>query len=304
MDYQKILNKIHQEVQVETQRGKVANYIPALEHIDPTKFGMAIHTIDGKDYTVGDANEFFSIQSIAKVFTLTRAIQMHDEDVWKRVGKEPSGTGFNSLVQLEYEEGIPRNPFMNAGALVITDMITQGTGKMKKELIGFVRNLAGNNQVSYDFEVAESEKKTGYRNVALANFIKSFGNLENEPEDVLDVYYHQSSIQMSCKDLSRAFIFLANQGQSPFCQQQILNPRQAKRMNSVLLTSGMYDAVGDFAYRVGIPGKSGIGGGIVAIMPNHLVVSVWSPGLNSSGNSQIGLKALELFTTYTGISVF
>jgi len=304
MNYQEILNKIHQEVQAETDRGQVANYIPALENIDPNKFAMAVHTISGDDYAVGNADEFFSIQSIAKVFTLTRAMQMHDEDVWKRVGKEPSGTSFNSLVQLEYEEGIPRNPFMNAGALVITDMITQSTGKMKKELIAFVRNLAGNNQVSYDFEVAQSEKETGYRNVALANFIKSFGNLKNEPKDVLDVYYHQSSIQMSCKDLSRAFIFLANQGQSPFCQQQVLNPRQTKKLNAILLSSGMYDAVGDFAYRVGLPGKSGVGGGIVAIIPGHLVVSVWSPGLNSSGNSQIGLKALELFTTYTGISVF
>jgi len=304
MDYQKILKDIFSEVSEMEQRGKIANYIPALANIDAHKFGMAVHTIRGDDFWVGNAHEFFSIQSIAKVFTLTKAMQIHDEDVWKRVGKEPSGTSFNSLVQLEYEEGIPRNPFMNAGALVITDMITKSTGKMKKELIEFVRNLAGNNQVSYDFEVAQSEKETGYRNVALANFIKSFGNLKNQPKDVLDVYYHQSAIQMSCLDLSRAFIYLANGGLSPYCKQQVLSPRQTKRMNSVLLTSGMYDAVGDFAYKVGLPGKSGVGGGIVAIIPGHLVVSVWSPGLNTSGNSQIGLKALELFTTYTGLSVF
>ncbi len=304
MNYQEVLNRIHQEVQQKKNRGKVATYIPALAEADIQKFGMAIHTIDGEDYQVGDAEEFFSIQSIAKVFTLTKAIQQHDEKVWKRVGKEPSGTAFNSLVQLEVEQGIPRNPFMNAGALVITDMITKGTGKMKKDLIAFVRNLSGNNQVSYDFEVAHSEEETGYRNVALANFIKSFDNLTNEPKTVLDVYYHQSAIQMSCLDLSRACIFLANKGQSPFCKEQILTPRQTKRMNSILLTSGMYDAVGDFAYRVGLPGKSGVGGGIVAIIPGKLAVSVWSPGLNASGNSQIGLKALELFTTYTGISVF
>ncbi len=304
MNYQEVLNRIHQEVQQKKNRGKVATYIPALAEADIQKFGMAIHTIDGEDYQVGDAEEFFSIQSIAKVFTLTKAIQQHDEKVWKRVGKEPSGTAFNSLVQLEMEQGIPRNPFMNAGALVITDMITKGTGKMKKELIAFVRNLSGNNQVSYDFEVAHSEEETGYRNVALANFIKSFDNLSNEPKTVLDVYYHQSAIQMSCLDLSRSCIFLANKGQSPFCKEQVLTPRQTKRMNSILLTSGMYDAVGDFAYRVGLPGKSGVGGGIVAIIPGKLAVSVWSPGLNASGNSQIGLKALELFTTYTGISVF
>jgi len=304
MDYQEILDRIYKEVQGKVNRGKVATYIPALAEVDIQKFGMAVHTINGEDYQVGDAEEFFSIQSIAKVFTLTKAIQQHDEKVWKRVGKEPSGTAFNSLVQLEFESGIPRNPFMNAGALVITDMITKTSGKMKKELIEFVRNLSGNKQISYDFEVAQSEEETGYRNVALANFIKSFHNLNNEPKTVLDVYYHQSAIQMSCVDLSRASIFLANRGQSPFCKQQVLTPRQTKRMNSILLTSGMYDAVGDFAYRVGLPGKSGVGGGIVAIIPGHLALSVWSPGLNTSGNSHIGLKALELFTTYTGISVF
>lgn len=304
MKIQEILDQIALEVGEISERGKPADYIPALAHQDTDQFGMAVHTVEGEEFSVGQANEFFSIQSIAKVFTLSLAMKQFDEEVWKRVGKEPSGTRFNSLVQLEYEEGIPRNPFMNAGAIVITDMITENAGKMKKELIQFVRSLAGNPQVSYDFEVAQSEKETGFRNTALANFIKSFGNLNNLPEDVLDVYYHQSAIQMSCADLSRAFIFLANRGYSPFCDKQILNPRQTKRMNSILLTSGLYDAVGDFAYRVGIPGKSGVGGGIVGVIPGHMTVSVWSPGLNENGNSKVGLKALELFTTYTGISVF
>ena len=304
MDYQEIIEKIYQEVIQEKDRGTLAQYIPALAEVDPNKFGMAVHTISGESYGIGDAEEAFSIQSIAKVFTLTKAIQEYDEEVWDRVGKEPSGTAFNSLVQLEFEGGMPRNPFMNAGALVITDMITKGTGKMKKELLTFARTISGNSHVSYDFEVAQSEKETGYRNVALANFIKSFGNIANEPKDILDVYYHQSSIQMSCMDLSRAFIYLANKGLSPYCHQDVLNPQQTKRMNSILLTSGMYDAVGDFAYKVGLPGKSGVGGGIVAIVPGELVVTVWAPGLNASGNSQIGLLALELFTTYTGMSVF
>ncbi|MCK5777017.1 MAG: glutaminase [Bacteroidales bacterium] len=304
MDYQEIIEKIYQEVVQVKEKGSVAQYIPALAEVDPHKFGMAVHTISGESYGIGDAEEAFSIQSIAKVFTLTKAIQAYNEEVWDRVGKEPSGTAFNSLVQLEFEGGMPRNPFMNAGALVITDMITKGTGKMKKELLKFVRTLSGNSHVSYDFEVAQSEEETGYRNVALANFIKSFGNMTNEPKDILDVYYHQSSIQMSCMDLSRAFIYLANKGLSPYCHQKVLNPQQTKRLNSILLTSGMYDAVGDFAYRVGLPGKSGVGGGIAAIIPGELVVTVWAPGLNASGNSEIGLLALELFTTYTGMSIF
>lgn len=304
MNIQEILGKIQNEINEISDRGKTADYIPALAKQDLKQFAMAVHTVEGKEYSVGQARELFSIQSIAKVFTLSLAIKQFDEEVWKRVGKEPSGTRFNSLVQLEYEEGIPRNPFMNAGALVITDMITEKAGKMKKDLLQFVRKLSGNPHVSYDFEVAQSEKETGYRNTALANFIKSFGNLKNEPEEVLDVYYHQSAIQMSCMDLSRAFIFLANRGHSPFCDKQILNPRQTKRLNSILLTCGLYDAVGDFAYRVGIPGKSGVGGGIVGVIPDKMAVSVWSPGLNENGNSKIGSKALELFTTYTGISVF
>ncbi len=304
MNYQEIIEKIYKEIKLEVDKGVKADYIPALEEVDENKFGMAIHTVDGKDYMVGDADEKFSIQSIAKLFTLTMAIEDYDEEVWNRVGKEPSGTAFNSLVQLEYEKGIPRNPFINAGALVVTDMITNGVGKAKKNIIEFIRNIAGNRNVSYDFEVAYSEKNTGFKNVALANLIKSFGNLNNIPEDVLSVYYHQSAIQMSCLDLCRAGIFLANKGYSPYCNTQILGPRQTKRINAIMLTSGMYDAIGDFAYRVGLPGKSGVGGGIIAVMPGELCISVWAPGLNESGNSTLGLKALELFTTYTEQSVF
>ncbi|MCK5846269.1 MAG: glutaminase [Bacteroidales bacterium] len=304
MDYQEILERIYKEVKQESDKGILANYIPALAEIDPNKFAIAIHTVDGKDYSVGDADEKFSIQSIAKLFTLTLAIQKFDEDVWERVGKEPSGTAFNSLVQLEYEMGIPRNPFINAGALVITDMITNGVGKAKKEVIEFMRKISNNRNVSYDFEVADSERNTGFKNVALANLVKSFNNLDNIPADVLSVYYHQSAIQMSCVDLSRAAIFLANKGYSPYCDEEILGPRQTKRVNAIMLTSGMYDAIGDFAYRVGLPGKSGVGGGIVAIIPGELSISVWAPGLNPSGNSTLGLRALELFTTYTEQSVF
>ena len=304
MDYQAIIERIYKEVKQREDKGKLADYIPALAEIDPNKFGIAIHTVDGKDYSVGDANEQFSIQSIAKLFTLTLAIQKHNKAVWNRVGREPSGTSFNSLVQLEYEKGIPRNPFINAGAIVITDMLLEQLGRTQKEIIEFVRKLSNNKYVTYDFEVAYSEKITGFRNVALANLIKSFGNIDNKPEDVLSAYYHQSAIQMSCVDLSRATIFLANKGHSPYCNDQILGPRQTKRVNSVMLTCGTYDAAGDFAYRVGLPGKSGVGGGIVAIIPGELSISVWAPGLNESGNSTLGLKALELFTTYTELSVF
>lgn len=304
INYQEILDKIYNEVNAEQYRGKVADYIPALARVPVDKFGMAICTIDGREFIVGDAHENFSIQSISKVFTLTLAIDKAADTLWQRVGREPSGNRFNSLVQLEYENGIPRNPFINAGAIVVTDSIFEGIGKTKNNILRFVRELSNNQTISFDEEVAESERIYGDRNRALANFIRSYGNLNHAADDVLDVYFHQCAIPMSCIDLARGFLFLANKGFSPIANKQILNIRQAKRINSLMITCGLYDAVGDFVYRVGLPGKSGVGGGILAIIPNQLVVAVWSPGLNEAGNSLLGTLALELFTTYASNSIF
>ena len=304
MNYQDILNEINEEIQPYRKLGRVASYIPELAKIPYEKFGIALHTVDGKTYSVGDAEEKFSIQSISKLFTLTLAKQLVGEHLWERVGREPSGNPFNSLVQLEYENGIPRNPFINAGALVISDVLFSNFENPKDKILGFMRLLSGNEDIDFDPDVAVSEKETGYLNRALANFLKSFNNLENEPEDVLDLYFHQCSIAMSCKDLAGSAIFLANDGRSHNFDEVITTDKQTKYINSLLLTCGTYDSVGDFAYRVGLPGKSGVGGGIVAVMPDKFSICVWSPGLNESGNSLAGTKALELFTTMTGISVF
>ena len=306
MDYQRILEEIHKEVSPALTKGKVANYIPKLASVPLEKFGMAVHTLDGDVFTVGDTEDHFSIQSISKVYTLTLALKFIGEDnLLSRVGKEPSGNPFNSLVQLEYENGIPRNPFINAGALVMADIIfTHSKEEAAKTILEFVRERSNNAMIDFDSDVAASEKETGYRNAALANFLKSYGNLHNRVEDVLDTYYLQCSIRMNCIDLAKSFLFLANHGISPWSGRQILAKSQAKRINSLMLTCGTYDAVGDFAYRVGLPGKSGVGGGIIALIPEKLCVSVWSPGLNSNGNSFAGTLALELFTTKTGMSIF
>jgi len=304
MDYQDILNEINEEIKPYLKLGKVASYIPELASVPYEKFGIALHTVDGKTYLAGDANEKFSIQSISKLFTLTLAKQLIGEQLWARVGREPSGNPFNSLVQLEYESGIPRNPFINAGALVITDVLISNFEKPKDKILDLLRLLSGNEKIDFDLDVAKSEKETGYLNKALANFLKSFNNLENEPEEVLDVYFNQCSIAMSCSDLANSVIFLANDGKSHNFDEEITTEKQTKYINSILLTCGTYDSVGDFAYRVGLPGKSGVGGGIVAVMPDKFSICVWSPGLNESGNSLAGTKALELFTTMTGISVF
>lgn len=304
IDYAKILAEIYETVRPCLDEGTVADYIPELAHISPQKFGMAVLTSHGDLFTIGDAAEKFSVQSISKVFTLTLAMQIEGDAIWQRLGREPSGTAFNSLVQLEYENGIPRNPFINAGAMVVTDMILSRYNNAQQIVLDFVRRLSNCPDIEFDTAVARSEKSTGFRNVALAYFLKSFGNLKNDPEAVLDAYFYHCALSMTCVEVARAGMYLANGGRLPWNNERILTLSQAKYVKALMLTCGTYDAVGDFAYRVGLPGKSGVGGGILAVMPGQFSVCVWSPGLNAQGNSLAGTKALELFTTLTGISIF
>jgi len=304
MSMQRILEEIRDEVRPLLHQGTIASYIPELASVPPERFGMAVHTVDGKVFAVGDAGLRFSIQSISKLFTLTLAMQLDGDDLWARVGREPSGNAFNSLVQLEYENGKPRNPFINAGALVVTDVILSHLDNAIETLRDIVRALSGEPTIDFDLAVARSEQATGHRNKAMAYFLKSFQNLDNDPEKVLDAYFHHCSLAMSCHELCQASLFLANYGVAPVSGDFIMTTNQVKYINSLMLTSGTYDAVGDFAYRVGLPSKSGVGGGIVAVMPGQFSVCVWSPGLDASGNSLVGTKALEIFTTKTGISIF
>jgi len=303
-NFQKVLNEIEKEIQPYFGRGKIATYIPALANVPGGKFGIAVKTVAGETFSTGDAKEQFSIQSISKVFTLTLAMKKIGDDLWKRVGKEPSGNSFNSLVQLESEQGIPRNPFINAGAHVVADCIVSSFEDAKAEILNFVRSLVTNKEIQYDDTVAISERDTGFRNTALANFLRSFGNIQNAVEEVLDVYFHQCSIRMNCLEVAEAFLFLANEGMLPGTKTRILTKRQVKRVNSLMMTCGLYDAVGDFAYSVGLPGKSGIGGGIVTVLPKKFTACVWSPELNSAGNSLVGIEALKRLTTKLGMSVF
>ncbi|MCO6493536.1 MAG: glutaminase [Phaeodactylibacter sp.] len=303
-NYPSILRQIAEAARPEIGKGKVASYIPALAKVPPDKFGIAIETVRGEQYHLGDADERFSIQSISKVFTLALAFRLEGENLWKRVGLEPSGNPFNSLVQLEYERGIPRNPFINAGALVIADILLQHFADPKAAILNLIHTLTGQDDIQYDEEVARSERETGYTNAALANFIKSHGNIHNPVNTVLDVYFHQCAIAMSCRELARAFLLFANHGAVPATGERMLTSSQAKRLNAIMLTCGFYDEAGEFAFAVGLPGKSGVGGGIVAIIPGELAIAVWSPGLNEHGNSAVGIKVLEMFTTLTGMSIF
>ena len=303
MNYQEILENIYQEIQPFAKEGKQADYIPALAKVDPDQFGMCLNTVDGDVFSIRSAQTKFSIQSISKVFAVALALSLKGEMLWKLVGKEPSGNAFNSLFQLELEKGFARNPFINAGAIVVADILLDELEDPENDFLTFVRTLCGDDSIDYNMDVATSERETGYMNAAIANLLKYHGRIKNNIEDVLMFYFNMCSVEMSCKELSKAF--LAFTGYKPFeycgCK---LTGSQVKRLNAVMQTCGFYDEAGEFSYLVGLPGKSGVGGGIIAIHPLKYSVAVWSPRLNSKGNSIMGMKALELLTTYTAESIF
>lgn len=304
MDYNPILRKIYDDCRHLIGRGKVADYIPALAKVAPDMYGISVQCLDGTSFSIGDSNVCFSIQSISKVFTFAMVARIMGEDLWQFVGREPSGNPFNSLVQLEYEHGVPRNPFINAGALVITDKLIDLYPRPKEAILDFVRGLTGNANICYDSEVARSEREHADRNMALAYFMKSFGNINNDVEKLIDVYCCQCALSMSCEDLAKSFLFFANGGVNPLNGERILSRSAAKRLGAVMLTCGFYDESGDFAFRAGLPGKSGVGGGIVAYMPGRHTIAVWSPELNSYGNSIVGMQTIEDFTSVVGTSIF
>jgi glutaminase len=304
MDYQATLDRIYGALQPIVGEGKVASYIPELANVAPDQFGMAVVDFAGNVYAVGDATKRFSIQSISKLFALTLAFQREGDSLWTRVGREPSGNPFNSLVQLEREQGIPRNPFINAGALVVTDMLASRSVNAAQSLVDFVRKVSGVADITYNTKVAQSEISTSSRNAAMAHFMKSFGNLHNKVGEVLHAYCHHCAIEMSCVELARAVCFLANHGVNPWSGETVVDASSAKRLSALMLTCGTYDAAGDFAFRVGLPAKSGVGGGIVAILPGQCGICVWSPALEDSGNSHAGSLALEMFTSLTKQSIF
>ncbi|MGL5093385.1 MAG: glutaminase B [Aeromonas sobria] len=300
-----LLASILEEVRPLLGQGKVADYIPALALVPADRLGIAVCTVEGELFTAGDACEPFSIQSISKALSLTLALTLYqEEEIWARVGKEPSGQPFNSLVQLEFEQGIPRNPFINAGALVVSDLLETRLTAPRQRTLELVRRLAGNPAIMADQVVARSEYQHSARNAAIAYLMKAYGNFENEVDKVLQSYFNACAIRMSCVDLARAFVYLANRGVPLGGNEPLLPARTTKQVNALLATCGLYDEAGDFAYRVGMPGKSGVGGGIIALIPGELSVCVWSPELNKAGNSLAGTAALELLAERLGRSIF
>jgi glutaminase len=304
LNYKKILENAYKLTNSLEDKGRLATYIPELANTDPSKFGVHITIIDGTHFGMGDHLEKFSIQSIAKVLSLTLAYKIVGEDIWKRIDVEPSGTKFDSLLLLESYRGIPRNPFVNSGAIVICDILITHLDNAREDFLEFVKDLSGIPDLSYSDKIADSEKATGYRNVALCNFIKSFSNIKNEPDVVLDFYFDMCSIEMTCEQLSQTFGFLANGGRKLTDGKKVISKSKCKRINALMLTCGFYDESGEFAFKVGLPGKSGVGGGIVALYPHNYTIAVWSPKLNLNGNSFKGMKLLEEVTTHSELSIF
>jgi glutaminase len=305
-DLQTVVSEIVAGLQRRTERGQVATYIPELARVDPKQFGLAVVAADGTVAVAGDADVPFSIQSISKVFTLTLALGKAGDKVWDRVGREPSGSPFNSIVQLERELGIPRNPFINAGAIAVTDLVLAGHEPREAlgEILRFLQFLADDQSISIDKAVAASEQRTGFRNAALANYMKSFGVIQHAVEHTLGVYFHHCAISMSCRQLAMAGRFLAFSGINPSTGQSVVSAERARRINALMLTCGHYDGSGEFAYRVGLPGKSGVGGGILAVAPGKASIAVWSPGLDEAGNSMLGRLALEALAKRMSWSIF
>ena len=304
-DLAPIIADIVDAARATSDRGTLASYIPALARVDPGAFGIAVATADGRIFVGGDADVAFSIQSVSKVFALTLALDNIGAALWRRVGVEPSGTAFNSIVQLEAESGVPRNPFINAGAIVVADVVL-GDGTPPRaldRLLDFIQRVSGDTDVHVDAEVAASEAATGYRNVALANYMRAFGGMANV-EGALALYFSQCAIAMSCRQLALAGRFLMLDGRHPAGGESVVPPQRARRILSLMLTCGHYDGSGEFAFRVGIPGKSGVGGGILAVVPGRASIAAWSPGLNARGNSKLGSEALERLAAATNWSVF
>jgi glutaminase len=279
--------------------GVVSTQIPALAAVAPTKFAMAVACVDGTVVHTGDSDEAFSIQSLSKLFALCVLLR-HDRTAWSEVGWATTNGGYGSVADLEHNHGRPPNPFVNAGAVVVTDRLITHTGDATAATIDLLRSAGPNATIASDIDVAISESLSAHRNSAIAHVLAEHGYLNHPIVEVLRQYFAQCAITASVRTLAKAALFLADRTGS----DMVLDEPTVRKINAVLLTSGMYGAAGDIAYRIGLPAKSGIGGGVLAVMPGKGTVCVWSPPLDDAGNSTGGVAAVEEFARLARWSVF
>ena len=297
-EVRRVVAEITDEISSSDDWGEATRQIEPLSRVDTRQFGIAILTRNGDMVCGGDADTPFSIQSISKVFSLELVLEAHGDDLWDRVGRDPSGDPFNSVIDLERQKGHPRNPFINAGALIVVDMLldSRAPGEEVQAVVNFVERLLDGEDFGFDEEVAKSDDEAGSLNRAMLNISKHFGNVRNPVDKIMSAYVRQCAIELSCRQLARVGRFLMLDGADSAANRDLEAARRSRRILALMMTSGLYDGAGEFAYRVGLPAKSGIGGGILAIAPNTASIAVWSPGLDESGNSKLGTLALEMLT--------
>ena len=284
--------------------GRVANYIPELLLADPNWFGICIATPDGYVYEVGDCNQPFTIQSVSKPLTYGRALEQHGEEaVLARIGVEPSGDAFNAI-SLHPESGTPLNPLINAGAIAACSMVPGDTMAEKTAAILETFSLYAGRQLDIDQKVYQSESETGHRNRAIGWMLRNFSVIESDPTSTLEAYFQQCSIRVTCRDLAIMGATLANGGVNPITGHRAIPEQYIDNVLSVMATCGMYDASGDWLYRTGLPAKSGVGGGIMAVEPGRLGIAVFSPRLDAQGNSVRGLAVCRALTADLGLHIF
>ncbi|MCV0395061.1 MAG: glutaminase A [Rhizobiaceae bacterium] len=302
-----VVDDIVAQIDVIARFGQSTGRLDAMKDVEFGRFGIAVATVGGEVVTGGAAETPIPIQSIFKVFSLTLALRAFGDEIWKRVGREPSGDPFNSIIDLERMKGIPRNPFINAGALVICDIVLDRDQKQREfaTVRDFLEHQIGEKKLGRVEEIVKQDGETsGFQNRALANLAKGFGNLHHEVEDVMKLYAEQCAIELTVRQLALAGRYLIHDGDDAGGEDSSPHARISRRVNAIMLTCGQYDGSGDFAFRVGLPAKSGVSGAILAIVPDVASVAVWSPGLDDNGNSLLGTLALERLTEEMGWSVF
>lgn len=301
-----LLKNLVKKNQVKAKLGEVANYIPELDKAKKDALGICIYDIDGNEYFAGDCEEKFTVQSISKIVTLMLAILDNGEEyVFNKVGMEPTGDPFNSIKKLETSSRKkPYNPLINAGAIAVSSMIK---GKDVREKFGrlleFFRKISEDNTLDVNYKIYCGESETGNRNRAMGYFLKSQGIIEGNVEDALNVYFKQCSIEVTAKTLARIGLFLAKNGKTS-TGEQIITPRIATIIKTLMVTCGMYDSSGEFAVRVGIPSKSGVGGGIVSVVPGKMGIGIFGPSLDKKGNSIAGVYLLEELSEELNLTIF
>lgn len=300
------LNQLVETYAPAARQGKVATYIPELAKVDPDGIGICVRTSEGLHYA-GDAETKFTIQSVSKPLALILALMDWGPDkIFEKVGKEPTGDPFNSMIRLEtHEKHKPFNPMINAGAISIAAMIKGDTTAHKIDrLLEFVRKIAHNPNIEIDQRVYLSEKETGHRNRSIAHFLRAMKNFDQDPDEVLEVYFSQCSISLNCTDLANMAMVLALDGKCYITGEQLFPVEYAKIAKAYMLTCGMYDGSGEFAIHVGLPAKSGVGGGIMAVSPGQMGIGVYGPALDPKGNSVVGIKMLKALSDTYDLNIF